>query len=353
MPRQPRYCKLVEDYERELDSYIKRCHGNRKCSRLRLELRRELAHTLYTGRPMGKSITGRPLSRILRRIQRQIAADDYRLPRAWYEKCAYGSSKGTIAYRWKVHKREIRCLEDLWSDLEYGISEYRRLIRSEKVKWRHAVDELHEDVTILLDERAIRDTLLLALEAYAVPKGKGAPFTEVYGICFGSTRSNEERRRGHGKHTSRYVSVRGVWTQVRAEGFSNRVTYDLRSLDTQMTVVNYLIPQLDIVADFHTHPYDEVRHLLKYKGWRYSSADESTMPSWVAQLRSNNYHPVASLIMALAKGKRKICTPGKIRPNVVRFSVGKYHVYLAGYRICGDHYSDRNISINADALPGI
>ena len=353
MPRLTRYCRLVREFESELDSYIARSHGNRACRKLRFEISRALALTLFTGKAHRKNVPRGRLSKLLGRIEKLIVAHKYRLPRAWYERCVYGSSKGTITSRWKVNKREIRCLEALWSKLRFGLTEYKHLIRDGKNSWRFAVDGLHEDVTVRLADRAIGDMLLLAFEGYSVPKGKGTSFTEVYGICLGSTRSNEERRRGHGKHTSHYVQVGAIRTQVRAEGFADRVDYDLRSIEAQMSVINYLMLGADIIADFHTHPYENEKDLVKQKGWRYSTADETTMVPWVAQLRDKHFHPRASVIMGLAKGKRGMRTPGQKKPNLVRFSIGKYHFYLAAYRICGDHYTERGITLNADALPGI
>jgi hypothetical protein len=353
MPRLPLYLSYVKQFKDELDSYVTRCHGNRPCKKLRFDMSRALAHTLFTGRAQRKNVPKGNLSNLLRRIEKRIALDRYKLPSAWYEKCVYGTSKGAVTSRWKVNQREIKCLEELWSELRYGISEYKRLIREGRTDWRFDVDELHEDMTIRLEDRAVGDMLLLALEGYSVPKGRGTRFTEVYGICLGSTRSSEERQRGHGKHTSHYVHLRGVRTQVRAEGFADRVDYDLRSIETQMAVMNYLMLGADIVADFHTHPFENEKDLVSRRGWRFSSADETTMPPWVAQLKHKQFHPRASLIMALARGKRKIRSPGLIKPNVVRFSIGKYHFYLAAYRICGNRYSDTGITLNADTLPGI
>ncbi len=353
MPRSPRYCAYAGGFRHALDSYIERCHGRRPCNRIRHDALRALAVTLFTGTAEVKNVPkGDPVT-ILRRIEKQMGLDGYKLARAWYERRIYGAGKGHVCARWKVHRREIKCLETLWSELDFGLGEYRRLVQGRDCSWRYAVDEVHEDLTIKLEDRSIGDMLLLALEAYAVPKGKGTPYTEVYGICLGSTRPNEERRRGHGKHTSYFIHVRGVRTQVRAEGFADRVDYDLRSIEAQMAVLNYLMLGSDIVADFHTHPYDNESDLVKMKGWRFSTADEKTMVQWVAQLNAKHFHPKASFIMAVAEGKRKIRSPGYIKPNIVRFSIGKYHFYLAAYRICGDHYTEKGITLDAGALSGV
>lgn len=353
MPKLPRYTRLIRDFNRDVDAHIRRHHGKRACSRLRSDLSRALARTLYTGRANRKAVPKGRLCESIGRIEKQIAADEFKLPRAWYEKCIYGASKMTAATRWKVNSLDIDSLEELWSTLDFSVSEYKKLIQRAEARWRFAVDETHEDLTIRLEDRAIADMLLLALEAFSVPKGKGTPFTEAYGICTGSARSNEEQRRGHGRHTSRFVHVRSVRTQVRAEGFVDRVDYDLRSIEAQMALMDYFMLGSDIVADFHTHPYETEKELLQVRGWKYSEADETTMVPWVARLRKKSFHPRASLIMAVTRGKRKLKAPRQIKPNLVRFSIEKYYFYLVAYRICGDRYTERGISMNVDALPGI
>jgi hypothetical protein len=289
---------------------------------------------------------------MLRKFEHQMAADDYRLPKAWYENRIYGASRASVSFRWHVSPSEIKYMEQLWSDLRHSREEYRKSLRRNPQEWRADVDELHEDVVIWLDDRAIEDIVLVALEAYAVPR-RGVRFTETYGICFGSTKSTEEKRQAHGKHTTHYVYISSVHIQLRAEGFSNKVTYDLRSLETQMAVAKHLFPQLDIVGDFHTHPYKSVEELRAIKGWRYSRGDEACIPTWVSPLTGMGYHPRTSIIVGIAKGGRRISKPGKLKPNVVRFSINKYHFYLAAYRIVGRRYSDKLIAINAISLPGL
>jgi hypothetical protein len=246
----------------------------------------------------------------------------------------------------------MKYIEDLWSDLRYNWQEYKRLMMRTQPEWAFDVDEIHEDITIWLDDRAIEDIVLVATEAYTVPR-RGVPFTETYGICFGSTKSTDEKRYAHGYHTTRYIYVNSVHFQLRAELYSNKVTYDLRSLDSQMAVAKLLFPQLDIVGDFHTHPYKTARELRTLRGWRYSAEDEAGIPTWVIPLRDMGYHPRTSLIVGIAKGSRRITKPGRLKPNVVRFSVGKYHFYISCYRIVGNRYSDKYITLNAFALPGM
>ena len=353
MPGLTRYRRLIQDFNREADSYIKRRHGNRPCARLRSDMSRALANTLFTAKAHRKGVPRGKLCTLIGALEKNLAAGEFALPRAWFEATVYGTSRKTVTSRWKVKGADLDALQVLWAGLGFTVSEYKKLIRTSRSRWRFAVDELHESVTIKLSDRAITDMLLLAMEAYTVPKGKGTRFTEAYGICAGSTRSTEEQRRSHGKHKSRFVQVMSVRTQVRAEGFPDRVDYDLRSIEAQMALMDHFMLGSDIVADFHTHPYENEKQLLRLRGWEYSEADEATMIPWVKQLWDKNFHPRASLIMSMTEGKRKMKSPGYVKPNLVKFSIGKYRFYLAAYRICGDHYSERDISLNADALPGI
>jgi len=38
---------------------------------------------------------------------------------------------------------------------------------------------------------------------------------------------------------------------------------------------------------------------------------------------------------------------------VIRFSIDKYHFYVAGFRIIGNRYTNRYITMNSIALPGM
>ena len=351
MPRRPRYCEIIDKYRERIDAYMTASYGKRKHTRRRHALLRAVMATLMTGKRPTEETPDRKLTAMLKQAEQQAAKDDNRLAKAWYEMILYKTSPAAAASRWRVKPLEIKYLEQLWEDLRYSQDEYRTLIEKTGTDWTFDVDEKHEEIVVSLDEKAIEDIVLVALEAYAVPR-RGVAFTETYGICFGSTKSTEEKRLAHGKHTIRHIEVESVHIQLRAEGYSNKVTYDLRSLDAQMEVAKVLFPQLDIVGDFHTHPYKTVGELRKYRGWRYSGADEAVIPMWVDPLRAKGYHPRASLVVAIASGSKRITAPGRLKKNVIRFSVNKYHFYVACFRIIGDRYSNTNITLQPIAIPG-
>jgi hypothetical protein len=351
MPRLPRYCALIARYKAQTEAYMTASYGKRRYRRLRNKLLRNLTDTLITGRRPADEGADRKLASVLRQAEQQSVKDDHRLAKAWYEIRAYKVGRHAAASRWHVRPEEIKYLEQLWADLRYTPDEYRALLEERGADWTFGVDEMHEEIIVGLDNKAIEDIVLVALEAYAVPR-RGLKFTETYGICFGSTKTTEEKRVAHGKHLIRHVDVDSVHIQLRAECYSNKVTYDLRSLETQMEVAKILFPQLDIVGDFHTHVYRTVQELKESRGWSYSASDEDVIPTWVDPLREKGYHPRASLIVGVATGAKRITKPGRMRDNVIRFSVNKYHFYVACFRIIGNRYSDANISLQPIAIPG-
>lgn len=351
MPRLPRYCEIIKKYRERVEAFMTASYGKRDYKRRRHALMKPIMETLMAGSRMPDGGPDRKLASMLRRAEQQSAKDDHRLAKAWYEVRTYRTSQAAAASRWRVNPIEIKYLQHLWTELRYTQDEYRALIRRARSDWAFEVDEKHEEIVVWLDEKAIEDIVLVALEAYAVPR-RGVAFTETYGICFGSTKSTEERRVAHGKHTIRHIEVESVHIQLRAECYSNKVTYDLRSLEAQMAVAKVLFPQLDIVGDFHTHVYRTVKELIEARGWGFSSADEAVIPTWVVPLREKGYHPRASLIVGVATGGKRITRPGRMRDNVFRFSVNKYHFYVACFRIIGNRYSDTNITLQPIAIPG-
>ena len=351
MPRLPRYCEIINTYRDRVEAFMTASYGKRNYKRRRNNLLRAVLETLMTGSRPPDEIPDRKLTAMLGRVRQQSEKDDHRLAKAWYEVRTYRTSQAAAASRWRVKPLEIKYLHQLWTELRYTQDEYKALIGKTGSAWTFDVDEKHEEIVVWLDEKAIEDIVLVALEAYAVPR-RGVAFTETYGICFGSTKSTEEKRLAHGKHMIRHIEVESVHIQLRAECYSNKVTYDLRSLESQMEVAKVLFPQLDIVGDFHTHPYKTVSELRKCSGWRFSGADEAVIPTWVDPLRAKGYHPRASLIVGIASGGKRITTPGRLKKNVIRFSVNKYHFYVACYRIIGDRYSEANITLQPIAIPG-
>jgi hypothetical protein len=349
----PRYCKAIVKYRDLVEAYQTEAYGNRPSWRLRADLLRQLLATLMTGKTPHDNLPDKRLVASLRKLRQDLRRDDYRLCKAWYENRIYGTSRRAVTFSWHVHALEIKYMEQLWSELRYTREEYRKLLTDAEVTWRFEADESHEEVLVWLDDHAIEDIVLVALEAYAVPKGRGLKYTETYGICFGSTKSTEEKRQAHGKHTVHHIHISSVHIQLRAEGYSNKITYDLRSLDTQMEVARHLFPQLDIVGDFHTHPYRDADELKQAKGWHFSRDDETNIPEWASPLRQRGYRPMTSLIVAVAKGGKRVSRPSRVKPNVIRFSVGKYQFYLSCFRIIGNKYSDKHITVNSVALPAI
>jgi len=146
VPRLTRYGRLIRDFNLEVDSYIKRRCGNRPCTKLRSDISRALASTLITAKAHRKSVPKGKLCKAIGALEKDLATDNFKLPRAWFETRIYGASRKTVTDRWKVKGPDLDTLEQLWSDLGFSVSEYKKLMKTSGARWRFVVDELHESV---------------------------------------------------------------------------------------------------------------------------------------------------------------------------------------------------------------
>ena len=191
-----------------------------------------------------------------------------------------------------------------------------------------------ESLQVCLEPRALEDMLLAAAEGYLVaPPGKGARYTEVFGLCFGSVR----RRAGRTVAKDVFVNVARVATQMRARATANTVQPNSKSLRAQLHVGNQFFPHLEVVGDYHTHPYKTLAGLKSATGWEYSSADENSLPQLIEELSSHDHaRPLFSLVVAVATSGKASKRSQRKAPNVVQVSVGDLYFVIGAYRIALD-----------------
>ena len=199
-----------------------------------------------------------------------------------------------------------------------------------------------ERVHVHLESRALEDILLAAAEAYRVSPGKGYKYTEIFGLCFGSV-----RRRVHPKaQVDVIVNVSRVATQLRAKGNASSVTPNHKSLLAQVEVGETFFPHLELVGDYHTHPYRSFSELAEAPGWQYSEADEESLPTFSLQVRRRHNPPVFSLIVAVAQGGKTSASATRKQPNVVQLTVGRLYFVIGCYRILVNKSYDAEVRLN-------
>ena len=204
---------------------------------------------------------------------------------------------------------------------------------------------VRERLHVHLEPRALEDVLLAAAEGYKVSPGKGSRFTEVFGLCFGSV------RRAHRKdHSNVMVNVSRIATQLRARATSNSVFPNAKSLAAQLQVGQAFFPHLDIVGDYHTHPYRSLAELRRNEGWGYSTADAKSVPDFLDDLRRHDRDATHfSLVVAVAEGGKSGAGTIRKAPNVVQISIRDLFFVIGAYRIQLDATYDDEVQLKLSA----
>jgi len=159
-----------------------------------------------------------------------------------------GCSRSTLSYA-------LDLVNDVGLHLHDVVSDQNDVVEAHDVAHvRHS--------EVRLEARALQDLLLGAAEGYRVPQGKGFKYAEVYGLRFGGSRG----RPGRDDAREQLVHVSRVATQLRAKGTASSVMPNAKSMKTQLDVATQFFPHLEIVGDYHTHPYDSLSELKRCLG---------------------------------------------------------------------------------------
>jgi len=337
--------------EGEIEAWLAATRGG---PRLREDLYREIWDVL-TGAGAFDQVRAcsRRASGLATRIEQRVhKRRGDALGKAVLEHTHFGATQASACRRWKVHASEWRYVAELAEFLGEQVRPGLPL-RTWPGGWLSEVEEHHEEVAVLVEDQALQDMVLGALEAYSVPKGRGNRYTEVYGVCFGSLKAEERKARGWGRRQLLHVLVRRVALQLRALTTSTYTVRSARSQSVHLAMAHDLFPHLDLVGDFHSHPYDTLEELRESGGWNYTASDEDDNRAWVGGLAEAGYRPRVGLILALARASRAGRGEGPA-PNVLRAMVGRCHCYLAAYRINRDgSYSAEDVSLRCPAVTGL
>jgi hypothetical protein len=275
------------------------------------------------------------------------------LAKAVLEHTEFATSQDRACQGWRVHPSEWRYVVGLADRLGEKLARGVHL-REWPPAWVSEVEQYHEEIEVFVEDLALHDMLFGALEAYTVPKGRGSRYTEVYGLCFGSVKRRERAERGEGTRRFLAVSIRRVALQLRARAAAGRLEADPRSQEIQLAMAAELFPHLELVGDFHSHPYATLGALRSDRGWEYTDSDESANQEWVAGLEPEGYRPRVGLILALARGQRRGKAARMRAPHLLRATIGPCHCYLAAYRIHRDGtYGTDDVALACPTITGL
>ena len=241
---------------------------------------------------------------------------------------------------WNITKSDLKLVESIAREAKVDPHDEHHLLHrdydSADLGWLAEVEMRHETVEVILDSQALEDMLLGVFETYKVPKSKKEPFSEVFGLCLGMASSNQVTKKGSGTLTRWFVYVEKAVPQIRAKSSQSSVTPSSASINALVETSNSLFPQLEIIGDYHSHPYRSYHQLKAYRGWKASSQDAESTEVLYRELKSSpprKHRMRLSFVIAIAKGRATSHPEGENEPNILRFNMAGCHVYLSAYRI--------------------
>lgn len=204
----------------------------------------------------------------------------------------------------------------------------------------------YEELVVQLEAHAVEDLLLAALETFVVPRGR-RKFTEVYGLCFGTVRETGGEPPDVAK---RVIQVSRVATQIRAYATHDSVTPNDRSAEIHLRVADAVFEHLELVGDYHTHPYRSPAACERVSGWELSGADEEQLRVWVARLKKAARRPRFALVLAVSKAKRSGRRFSRRARNRIQVFIGTYSIQIAAYRLQADGHADPDVELRVPMI---
>ena len=196
---------------------------------------------------------------------------------------------------------------------------------------RSIVDAYFEELEVKLDQRAVEDLLLAAAETYEVKwPGPGKRYTEAYGLCFGSCK--QAKKKGSA-YRDTIVHVSRITTQMRAAATANAVQPNSKTQEVHLAVGAKLFNHLELLGDYHTHPYKSLEALRAAKGWEYSPGDEAQILHWNKISRAEGHVPRFSIVVAVARGGKTGRSARPLAQNRVQLTIDDLYFIVAAYRI--------------------
>ncbi len=239
----------------------------------------------------------------------------------------YGGTDQRAAKNAGVPLTDIKYLRKLFAESQVALEKVAVQIDD---SIRSVVDMYFEQLTVHLDTRAVEDLLLVAAETRLVPLGRKSPFTEAYGCCYGNRKTQRLPGRPESVTT---VRVDRFTTQMRAVATSNSIEPNRQSHLVHHKVGELFFNHLELIGDWHTHPYHSLKRLKKVQGWKYSKDDSEQIEGWWDDVRREGHSPRFSLVVAVAEGGKIGRSSLRQASNRIRLTVGSLYVFIAAYRI--------------------
>ncbi len=264
-----------------------------------------------------------------------------KLPQALYARIVQSVSMKNVQKSWGITKSDIDLINGLMKEAKLDPYDEHHLLNRDyeptEFDWLAEVELVHEEVEVILNAQALEDMLLGVFETYKVPKSKTEPFSEVFGLTLGMTNSQRISKKGVGAKTKWFVYVEKAVPQIRAKANQYSVTPSAKSLSALVETSDSLFPQLEIIGDYHSHPFKNYPELKAYRGWSASHEDGVSTAFLYRDLRTKTkrkHRMRVSFVIAIAKGRgTAISDHMRGQPNIFHFNMAGCHVFITAYRI--------------------
>ena len=333
---------------RTLSSSIEKLKGTQGGHKSSTKLHRELQCLVETGRclpDLHSFARDHQKAGVLGDLELEIR-DGYRLPSVIYASSVLNTPLKAARAAFKVGVHEMRAAQSLTIESGQRLGAFSFAVR-ESESWVADVLASTERLTVVLEQRAAEDLLLAVMEGYRV-KHKPNPYTEVYGMCIGHARRVATSNRVSGRTTECYVDVVRCVPQLRAQGYKNHVLPKKESVELLIDVADQVVPHLEVLGDFHSHPYRDVSTLKAARGWEYSRDDQSSNLLWYETLAKRKHRMRVGFVVAVAAKGNSRETPEVDRygKNTHQLTIHGCQVVIAAYRVKVDGTYDSNLRLH-------
>jgi len=267
-----------------------------------------------------------------------------KLPQALHSRILKSVSLKRVQEMWGVTKTDLALVKEIVKEADLDPQDEHHLLHryyeSGDLEWLAEVENEQDEVDVIISVQALEEMLLGVFETYKVPKSKKEPFSEVFGLCLGMASKNRVTKKGSGQKTKWFVYVEKAVPQIRAKSDASSVIPNAKSISALIETSQSLIPQLEIIGDYHSHPYSNAGQIRRFRGWEASPQDASDIAVLYRELKNlkaRKHRMRVSFVVAIAKGKSTKGSPHQSKSaNVVRFNMAGCHIYISAYRILSD-----------------
>ncbi len=178
---------------------------------------------------------------------------------------------------------------------------------------------------VRISDAALNQIVVSGVEAYCLRGVKSSRTgVEILGYLWGTQRRSGEATLIHIDLATTSVVAKGTNTAVRAHKDSAVLMAD---------VLDRWAPHLNLVGDFHTHPFCDLDEVNGVGGFQFSDEDRAAFLEdddiWGAALESGQ-HPIM-LVLTICRMKRVRDTYGAmVRNQISQFDLGHLRFWLNG-----------------------